>query len=541
MLSAREVVDRWRSDLALYARRCLHIQDKAGKVHTAELNGPQRLLHAALERQREEEGWVRVVHLKPRRYGSTTYNALRLFWRMHLSADPVWAVMIAQDDVIARACGQMLSRMWELHPPGLRTARVRSNDHEQVFGNGSQVKLLTASTETGKRGDALRHLVATEVAYWPEDHSASLMEQVPDERGTEIVLESTAKGATGAFYERFRTAQQGGNEFRPVFLPWFAVEEYRTEPPAGWQPSHEPPNDLIPSEAEYAQRYELTAAQAYWRHLKIRSKSAGGQDGSLVVAREYPGTPEEAFLAAEVGSYLNPRHVEAARQRMAVHDPAVAEHPRVVGVDPAPAHGASATAVIRRQGPYAYGLERWSGQSPQDQAMRLHHLCVREQVHLLVVEEAEGVGHHIVLHLQRIGIGGGLVVGYRPGERADEPAKHKNRKAQNYARLADWLARPSAVIPDEPFAPGQPTLATELLSVRAKPDEQVLWLEAKGELIRRLGRSPDGADALAATFDSPEPAPVAAPVVHAPVYLGGLRGPPGTDMLPSGPRVGEFL
>ena len=152
----------------------------------------------------------------------------------------------------------------------------------------------------------------------------------------------------------------------------------------------------------------------------------------------------------------------------------------------------------------AYGLERWRGMTPHDQALRLHHLCEREGAALLVIEHTD-IGDHLVSHLSRIGIGGGMVQGWFPGGGADDPAKHRNRKAQNYARLAGWLQHPGCVLPDEAHEPGQPTLATELLSVRAKPDERVLTMESKAELIKRLGRSPDGADALAGTFDQPEP------------------------------------
>ena len=98
----------------------------------------------------------------------------------------------------------------------------------------------------------------------------------------------------------------------------------------------------------------------------------------------------------------------------------------------------------------------------------------------------------------------GKVVGVRFGERAHNAQKFPNRKTEMWHRMGQWMK--DATIPDELAAPGQASLASELLSVRRIDDRTPLgWhLESKKEMRARGVASPDGADALACTFALPD-------------------------------------
>lgn len=82
------------------------------------------------------------------------------------------------------------------------------------------------------------------------------------------------------------------------------------------------------------------------------------------------------------------------------------------------------------------------------------------------------------------------------GERAENPERYVNRRAEMWARMAEWLKSPASVslvkvegIVDDLTAP---TMSFDGLGR--------LQLEAKAEIKKRLGRSPDVGDALALTF-----------------------------------------
>ena len=107
------------------------------------------------------------------------------------------------------------------------------------------------------------------------------------------------------------------------------------------------------------------------------------------------------------------------------------------------------------------------------------------------------------------GVGGGVVDilnarGFkrfvRPilfGEKATAFKRYHNRRAEMWDKLREWLGEGGAIPDDE-------GLCSELCCVAKKYDSQGrLQLEEKDEIKKKLGRSPDKADALALTFAAP--------------------------------------
>ena len=113
--------------------------------------------------------------------------------------------------------------------------------------------------------------------------TSGLFQGVSESDGTEIILESTANGAQGEFYRLWKGAERGENGFLPIFLPWFLTSEYSKPVPKGFERTH--------AEDAYAELYDLSDEQIYWRRLKI------AQGGENKFKQEYPATADEAFLA----------------------------------------------------------------------------------------------------------------------------------------------------------------------------------------------------------------------------------------------------
>ena len=84
---------------------------------------------------------------------------------------------------------------------------------------------------------------------------------MPDLPGTEIVLESTAYGLGGEFYERWQGAEAGQGDYQPIFIPWFWSEEYRRPAPLDFATDEE--------EREEMARQGLDLEQMVWRRAKI--------------------------------------------------------------------------------------------------------------------------------------------------------------------------------------------------------------------------------------------------------------------------------
>src|SRR5207245_4916074 len=91
--------------------------------------------------------------------------------------------------------------------------------------------------------------------------AAGALQAVPNEPGTEVILESTANGIGNFFHRKWREAETGMSEYIAIFVPWFWQDEYRI--PAGRA------FKLDAAEGEYAALYGLEPDQMAWRRLKI--------------------------------------------------------------------------------------------------------------------------------------------------------------------------------------------------------------------------------------------------------------------------------
>ena len=503
-----ELMARYAADLPAYAATQLKISDKEDRLIPFRFNTAQRILHAECERQLSVAGWVRIILLKARQMGQSTYVAGRFFHKAVLTPDKRRAYILAHDDKTAKKLLRMYSTFHEMHDQNLVIPRTRANDHEQAYANGSLVEVNTASTPSGGRGGTVTLFHGSEVAFWQhaEAHAMGSMEQVGKDRpGTEMILESTADGASGAFYERWRTAKLGRSSFVPVFLPWTIQSEYATSPPAEFRLSAEKPNDVIDSEVEYAAKHSCTMEQMYWRRLKIEDFGADGSDGALRFAQEYPVTDSEAFLGGSADSFIAPAVVEAARLRsIAILGDAEA-HPLVMGLDPAPAHGQACSALVWRRGRVCYRIKRFRGLNHEQLALAVYEEFIASNAARICVDESEGTGIDVCTLLQRFSSTAGRVVGVRFGDPAQDRTVYANVRAEIWSRMAKWLAN-GASIPDETPEPGVASLAAELLAPRLKHGgEKRVQLEPKVDMRRRGIASPDVADALACTFVWPDP------------------------------------
>ena len=503
-MTAAELFARWMSDFPAFARAELRIKGKDERVVPFALNAPQRLLHDAIEGQLAETGKVRVILLKARRLGASTYVSLRFFAKMYLTPRGRRAFLLTHEQAATKKLVAMYHQAYNGLDPTLRRPASAMHTQGIAFQHGGELEARTASTPEGGRGGTVSLYHWSEMAFseHAESHAVGSMDQLAPIPGTEMILESTANGAMGAFYERWRSAKHGKSEFLPIFLPWFTHPEYVADPPSGFRLSHEKPNDLVMPEVEYADAYGLTDAQMAFRRAWIQSKDDQNLDGALLWSQEYPAVDTEAFLSGNEDSFISPTHVEAARVRPASDGYQMAR-PLVIGIDPAPQHGSSSTAVVWRRGTMCYRLERWDHLTPDALLHRLLAVFQDDRPARVCIDESEGVGHYLCTTLPAMSGLGGKVVGVRFGNAAFDSTRYANVRAEIWSKMAAWMR--DAAIVDEPYKAGQPTLASELLSVKRKPDERRIQLEAKAEVVKRLGVSPDGADALACTFYYPDP------------------------------------
>ena len=500
VLTQEDKLRRLRDDYRYFARTWLKIRDKQGQVVPLILNPAQEKLTASWLRQLEERGRVRSFVPKARQMGSSTNSVAFLYWLAMVRKDGLNAYSLAHEDAAAKNFNAMVQR-FDQHAPAPFRTKTRNAEHKLQWDNGSVWEFGTASTGYGGRGSTRQAIHFSEVAFWlhAESHTTGSLQGLGDQPGTVAIWESTARGPVGVWYELYRAVREGEEDMEVIFLPWFLEPAY-VEDGTGFVPDEVAPGELILSEKAYQEAYGLSDGRMAWRRKKIRELNARGLDGALEFSMEYPADADEAFAMSGQHTFISPRLVEMAKRRPI--DPRIHQHYRtVLGVDPAPAHGKACTAIIRRTGPVAHGLERWKGLEVEDVIKRVSDVMVSEGIARVSIDATEFEGQHIARMLRQVGGFGARIEALNFGASPDDKHRYANVRAERWSRMAAWLGDRDCSIPNEPMRPGQPTLGSELLAPqRLLQETKVIQVESKRSMASRGVPSPDGADALCCTF-----------------------------------------
>lgn len=305
-----ETLDRFRRDSFTYASLVLRIRDKGAVLRPLDANFAQRYVEDKLTRQLAETGRIRAIVLKARQEGVSTWTAGRFFKRIHLQAGQKGLVVADSLDRAGAIFG-IYERFYANLPAELRPVRKSyANQKRLAFSHDSELAVRPASDSEAGRAQTIHLLHASELAYWPVNTQretwVSLLQAIPDD-GSEIIVESTAKGAGGLFHELWELTQKEGSGWLGIFLPWWIHEEYEVEP-LQWELDTiaSNPDDFellamsegIPYEGK---QWVLSIPKLAWRRRKIIEAFGGdpvtlGADATREFMREYPATADEAFL-----------------------------------------------------------------------------------------------------------------------------------------------------------------------------------------------------------------------------------------------------
>jgi hypothetical protein len=192
----RQIFQRLKDDFPHYAARCLKIRTKAGKVDALKLNAAQLYIHKRIEEQLAATGRVRAVILKGRQQGCSTYVEGRFYWKVSHRLG-VRAFILTHEQDATDNLFEMASRYHEHCPDLVKPSTGAANAKELHFDKlDSGYKVGTAGSKAVGRSQTLQYFHGSEIGYWPfaENHASGIMQAVPNEEGTEIILESTANG-----------------------------------------------------------------------------------------------------------------------------------------------------------------------------------------------------------------------------------------------------------------------------------------------------------------------------------------------------------
>lgn len=498
---------RLKAEFPFYAEKVLRIRPKEANKGLVPLvlNTAQQYLHKRAEDQIARTGKVRLLVPKGRQQGCSTYIGGRFYWKTTHSKGIRTYILTHEMEATENLFG-MTERYHAHCPPQVRPEATADNAKELVFGRlDSSYGVGTAGQKATGRSQTIQLFHGSEAAYWknPEDHISGVGQAIPDMPGTEMWIESTANGPGNWFHKECMKALKGLSVFELCFIPWFWQEEYRAPMPDGFRVTAE--------EDQLIDLFGLDGKQLMWR----RNKLASGMSAEKF-KQEYPNTIEEAFETAGEDVLIGSRLVRSAIGR----EVSQVSAPVVWGVDPA-RFGDDRKTLAKRCGnvmlePVKVLLKDMPA-GPQSDTQALAGAVVKEfratpgawQPHYICVDTI-GVGAGVAdalrgANLKRANGVEVLIIDVNVSEAPAADDKFMNLRDELWWAMREWYHDRACRMPeDDDFVT---EVSTVIFNYTAASRVKV---ESKKEMKKRLGFSPDKADAFMITFAAPHDIPEAA-------------------------------
>lgn len=291
-------------DHGAFCRESLSIRDLSGSVVPVERSPGQIKLGEAIRRQRKAGKPVRLVVLKTRRSFFTAGSCTEMFHdvpffpgkRGLVVADKYKPAALEAFDYLLQF--QRRYKPFERHGASIRLPRLVKDTQEELrWDNGSGIEVLSA--EGGEiRGGGRHWVLLDELAFWRSATKTltGVLNMVPYHKDTSVIVQSSANGIGGEFYELCQLAQNPANpsgwEF--LFFGWLEHPPYTLpfgDPDAGAKLQA----TLNLEEKVLQSMHGATIEQLNWRRKTISTECRGSVE---TFHQEYPATAEEAFLAS---------------------------------------------------------------------------------------------------------------------------------------------------------------------------------------------------------------------------------------------------
>jgi hypothetical protein len=274
-----------------FCERYLRVQTKSGDIAPLQLNRAQRQLIPNLT--------GRDIVLKARQLGvSTAIQALHFHEQMQGNTR---TNTLCHDDDLTGTLRQMADLFFDELPESVQPERKYANAKLTTYSDkNSAGSIATVGGTAGKRkgrGGSMTRIHGSEVAYWPD--AQSVMSAAMQAGNPDIILESTANGMSGWFYEQCMEALDDNSLWTLHFFPWWYDDDYRIPLEQG--------EALTYSDDERAlvDEHGLTPEQIKWRRLKMRELPH-------TFLQEYPEDPYSCFLASGNSYFGNVSHAMIA-------------------------------------------------------------------------------------------------------------------------------------------------------------------------------------------------------------------------------------
>lgn len=291
-------------DFEYYAQTRLFVEDDTrseNKIVPFVLNSAQKKLSKAIESQREAGKPIRIIHLKPRQYGASTFFEGYIY-RDVTSRKNRHATTISYVLDSASHLREIAGRFYDWFPGAKPALKGRAEKVWRFPKLDSTWRIDSAENLQAGHSFTNQILHISELSRWERDVGTimrgltSSVQALPD---TMIIVESTANGYGDYFHELWERAKRGSG-YAAVFVAWFEIEKYsmpfyagRTYDNKDTRESFE--SNLSAYEKKLMEAHGVALEQLHWRRWKIEEDLKGDEDAFF---EQYPSTDEEAFLSS---------------------------------------------------------------------------------------------------------------------------------------------------------------------------------------------------------------------------------------------------
>lgn len=332
-----EYLRRSQEDPRWFIERHLHCRHiDGGRLVPMKLKLGQRRVMDAIERQKRRGDPVRVVALKNRKHGMSTFG-LAYAYSYASTRAYVQALVMAHKIDLTEEFLQAVKDFYytdERRELGIWPASEKSNRKELVFGNPdpktrgedpglrSTIRITSADAFEPGMGSTIHFLLCSEAARWQNPGATrAAFNAMSKDKDSVIIMESTAFGIGGMFHETYMAARAGkGSGYEAVFLSWVEDERLRLE----LSPEERRTWDwLSQEERDYAERWGLSLEQAKWRRQTLQGPECfvPGQTPEQVFDQEYPASEELAFVGTGRNFFLIPALVAHRKSDRGAREP----------------------------------------------------------------------------------------------------------------------------------------------------------------------------------------------------------------------------
>lgn len=340
-------IERCVLDRRYFLENYYVIRDESGRLHTLyPWWDQQEIIYAAVEEEWRGKGVIRIIILKPRQCGSTTWDAALIF-HATVFVPNAFSLMMADkkevsDEIYQRVNDAQLYLPWWLWPStlsrrqGMKIIYQRPDEQERILdpGLGSTVLISNAQQGSVAIGRTCRNILASEMSRWPDatlwtaDIRPSL--NAPDMTG---IIESTAFGRAGLYHSMWKASEAGKSIWRALFIPVYKVRKYFIPVLKSEQFTLTPDETKIRRAVREREDFTIPLGFFKWRRQEVQETLNAGKTEEDH-AESYPLNPKEAFISS--GFCAFPRKELTRQERIHCRDPKLIGEIEYVGPDQPP-------------------------------------------------------------------------------------------------------------------------------------------------------------------------------------------------------------